>query len=125
MYKKDSKNINLSNEDSKLLKTTLLLLFSATIIMAQTQTTPQTQTQTAPQTQTQPEPPPSTDIFVVDLTMHEGVLQLGKPVNVTHRPGYDNQPSFFSDDEIFYTSIREGQADIYAFNLRTKRLRQM
>jgi Tol biopolymer transport system component len=94
------------------------------MILAQTQTTPQTQT--APQTQTQPEPPPpSSDIFVLDLSVKDGSLQVGKATNLTHRKGYDNQPSFFFDDEIFYTSIRDGQADIYAFNLRTKRFRQM
>lgn len=108
-----------------MLNTILILLFSATITLAQTQTISQTQTQTAPQTQTQPEPPPDTDIFVVDLALKNGALQVGKAVNITHRKGYDNQPSFFSDEEIFYTSIRDGQADIYAFNLRTKRLRQM
>lgn len=133
-WKKDSKNIELSSEDSKLLNTILILLFSGTITLAQTQTIsqtqtqtePQTQTQTAPQTQTQPEPPPpSTDIFVVDLSLKDGALHVGKPINMTHREGYDNQPSFFSDEEIFYTSIRDDQADIYAFNLRTKRLRQM
>lgn len=115
-----------------MLKTILLLLFSATIGLAQTQTAPQSQTETAPQTQTQTqtqsqpsEPPPSTDIYALDLTLKDGELQVGKPVNVTHREGYDNQPSFFYNDEIFYTSIRDDQADIYAYNLRTKRLRQL
>ena len=109
-----------------MVNTILMLLFSATVILAQTQTAPQTQTQTAPQTQSQPsEPPPSTDIYVLDLTLKDGALQIGKATNVTHREGYDNQPSFFSDDEIFYTSIQDNQADIYAFNLRTKRRRQM
>jgi hypothetical protein len=61
----------------------------------------------------------------MDMTLKDGELQVGKPVNVTHREGYDNQPSFFYDDEIFYTSIRDGQSDIYAYNLRTKRLRQI
>jgi hypothetical protein len=126
MCSKDSKNIDLSSEESKLLKTILMLLFSATIALAQTQTAPQSQTQTAPQTQSQPsEPPPSTDIYVLDMTLKDGNLQLGKPINMTHREGYDNQPSFFYDDEIFYTSIHDDQADIYAYNLRTKRLRQL
>jgi hypothetical protein len=122
----DTKNINLSSEDSKLSKTLLMLLFSATIALAQTQTATQSQTQTAPQTQSQPsEPPPSTDIYVLDMTLKDGAMQVGKATNMTHREGYDNQPSFFYDDEVFYTSIRDGQADIYAYNFRTKRLRQL
>jgi hypothetical protein len=109
-----------------LFKTILMLLFSATIALAQTQTVPQSQTQTAPQTQSQPsEPPPDTDIYVLDLTLKDGALQVGKATNMTHRKGYDNQPSFFYDDEIFYTSIRDDQSDIYAYGLRTKRLRQI
>lgn len=115
-----------------MLKTILMLLFSAAIGLAQTQTALQSQTQTAQQTQTAPqtqsqpsEPPPDTDIYVLDMTLKDGVLQVGKATNMTHRKGYDNQPSFFYDDEFFFTSIRENQSDIYAYNLRTKRLRQI
>jgi len=45
-------------------------------------------------------------------------------MNITDRPGYDNQPSF-SDDEhgIFFTSVREdAQADIYRYDISTKRI---
>ena len=35
-------------------------------------------------------------------------------VNITNRPGYDNQPAF-DGSAILYTSIRSGQADIWRF----------
>lgn len=63
--------------------------------------------------------PPGTDIFIVDMSERDGKLQFGKPVNITKRQGYDNQPSFFPDGKsLFYTSIREDrQADIYKYTI--------
>lgn len=62
---------------------------------------------------------PSTDIYLADLRVDDGRVMVGAPVNVTNRPGYDNQPFFLPDGRGFlYTSIREdGQADIYRYDL--------
>jgi dipeptidyl aminopeptidase/acylaminoacyl peptidase len=62
--------------------------------------------------------PPGTDIFLMPLTRSGGALSTGTPRNITARAGYDNQP-FFSPDgrSIYYTSQREGQTDIYRFDL--------
>jgi dipeptidyl aminopeptidase/acylaminoacyl peptidase len=51
-------------------------------------------------------------------------MVLGKPVNVTHRAGYDNQPAFTPDGRsVYYTSTREdGQADIYRYDLTARRI---
>jgi dipeptidyl aminopeptidase/acylaminoacyl peptidase len=66
--------------------------------------------------------PPATDIFLAPLRMQRGNLVVGTPVNVTNRPGYDNQPSFTPDSRtLFFTSVRgDAQADIYKYDLRTK-----
>jgi hypothetical protein len=51
--------------------------------------------------------PPSTDIFLVDISKVQGALKFGTPVNVTNHPGYDNQPSFLPDGSgVLYTSLR-------------------
>ena len=44
-------------------------------------------------------------------------------MNITDRPGYDNQPAFTWDQKgIFFTSVREdAQADIYRYDIATKR----
>src|SRR2546426_10698678 len=65
--------------------------------------------------------PPATDIYVASLRVVDGRVQVGTPVNVTARPGYDNQPFFLPDGGAFlYTSIRaDSQADIYRYDLRT------
>src|SRR5258708_16942898 len=51
-----------------------------------------------------------------------GRVSVGVPVNVTARPGYDNQPFFLPNGRAFlYTSIREdSQADIYRYDIDTK-----
>lgn len=52
----------------------------------------------------------------------DGRITVGRPVNVTNRPGYDNQPSFTADGrELFFTSVREdAQADIYKYSIGSK-----
>lgn len=62
--------------------------------------------------------PPGTDIFVMPLAREGGKLTVGKPVNITARPGYDNQPHFTPDGRsILYTSQREGQTDIFRYSI--------
>jgi hypothetical protein len=65
--------------------------------------------------------PPDADIFLVDLTYKNQAIQVGKPVNITQRKGYDNQPSFAPNSKsILYTSMREDrQTDIYRFDLES------
>jgi hypothetical protein len=62
---------------------------------------------------------PATDIYLVDMKMHSGLVELGKPVQITEWQGYDNQPMFLPDGKsFFYTSIRDdAQADIYQYTI--------
>ncbi len=66
--------------------------------------------------------PPATDIYLAPLRMQDGRIVVGAPVNVTARPGYDNQPYFLPDGRAFlYTSVREdSQADIYRYDIDQK-----
>lgn len=63
---------------------------------------------------------PSTDIFVVDLQLKDGTYTFGKPLNITNRPGYDNQPSFTDDGKnLLYSSVRDsGQTDIFMYTFK-------
>lgn len=67
--------------------------------------------------------PPGTEIYLVPLRVGGGVAALGTPINITLRPGYDNQPSFTPDGRaVLYTSIRDdGQADIYRYDIGSRR----
>jgi hypothetical protein len=64
----------------------------------------------------------SSDIFLAEVSGRgAGPLRLGAPVNLTLRPGYDNQPHFTPDGgSILYTSIRETQADVYRLELSSR-----
>jgi dipeptidyl aminopeptidase/acylaminoacyl peptidase len=66
--------------------------------------------------------PPSTDIYLAPVHEQRGRLVIGTPVNVTNRPGYDNQPSFTPDSRaMLFTSVRaDRQADIYRYDLRAR-----
>jgi hypothetical protein len=65
--------------------------------------------------------PSNPEIFVMPLTVRGASVTLGKAVDITNRPGYDNQPSFTADGEIYFTSVRaDSQADIYKYNLEAK-----
>jgi len=72
--------------------------------------------------------PPATDIFLAPLSISaEGRPVVGKPVNITNRPGYDNQPAFTPDSKsILFTSIHEdGQSDIYRYDLGPKTITRL
>lgn len=61
---------------------------------------------------------PGTDIWVAALDAD--ALAFDGWLNVTARPGYDNQPGFTPDGRaILYTSQRDGQTDIYRYELAT------
>lgn len=64
----------------------------------------------------------STDIYLAPLSLPNGRIVIGAPVNVTNRPGYDNQPSFTPDSKsILFTSTHEdAQSDIYRIDVATR-----
>jgi len=62
-------------------------------------------------------PPAGTDIFVFDLKEKKGKISLSKGKNVTKRKGYDNQPAFFNNDYILYSSFDKDQNDIMIVDL--------
>jgi hypothetical protein len=66
---------------------------------------------------------PNTDIFLAPLTRAGSSLVVGPAMNVTHRPGYDNQPSFLPDGSaILYTVVDStGQADIWRYDIASRR----
>jgi hypothetical protein len=67
---------------------------------------------------------PDTDIWLFPL---DKKAQITGSLNITNRPGYDNQPSFSVDGKsIYYTSIREDkQADIYLYAVKSKKTKQL
>ena len=62
---------------------------------------------------------PETDIWLFKIEKKENVYLYTNPLNVTHRVGYDNQPTFSLDGKsILYVVIDSTkQADIYQYNI--------
>lgn len=61
---------------------------------------------------------PATDIFLADMAVRDGRLEIGVPINVTARDGYDNQPWLLPDGTGFlYSSERDGQTDIFRYDI--------
>ncbi|MFM7216591.1 MAG: hypothetical protein ACKO1U_01080, partial [Bacteroidota bacterium] len=69
---------------------------------------------------------PDTDIFVAEIEWNDGSPTVKKPVNMTKRPGYDNQPYFNHDGNGFYfTAINKDttQSDIYVSDFKKHTIR--
>jgi tricorn protease-like protein len=73
--------------------------------------------------------PPSTDIYLAPISVTAGRLEVGMPMNITARKGYDNQPSFLPDGSgILYTAIQTNpsgpqaptQTDIFQYDIASQ-----
>src|SRR5262249_43897471 len=65
-----------------------------------------------------PAAPPDPDIFLATFSAR-GTPAVARALNITHTPGYDNQPSFTPDGaSILFTSNRgDRQTDIYRYDI--------
>ncbi|HYX28402.1 MAG TPA: hypothetical protein VE863_07540 [Pyrinomonadaceae bacterium] len=91
-----------------------------------------TKAQTSSPSPTPAATPPPTDIYIVeinkrhDFKTHTDVLKFGEPKKITDFLGYNNQPFFMPDGHtILYTSIRNKQADIYEYDIKTGATKQI
>jgi len=70
----------------------------------------------------QAQDPPGTDILLLTLPRDGTAPHAEDAVKVTDRAGYDNQPTFTPDgNALLYTSMRDGQTDIYRYFIRAGR----
>ena len=70
-----------------------------------------------------PSAPPNTEIYLAPLARRGDSIIVGTAENITHRVGYDNQPSFLPDASgLLYTAIgADGQADVWRYDIRSRR----
>ena len=72
---------------------------------------------------------PESDVWLVPYaTGPDGSLEFGDPVNVTQRPGYDNQPHFTRDGRSFWYTIYDGhtmQSDIWRYDIGPETVAQI
>jgi Tol biopolymer transport system component len=71
--------------------------------------------------------PPATEVYLAPLSKSGSTVKIGTPVNISHSPEYDNQPSFLTGSSaILFTSRRDGkQTDIYRYDIKTKQIAQL
>ncbi len=54
----------------------------------------------------------NTEIFLFDLSVTNDNYKFTNGKNISNNEGYDNQPSFVNDNQILFSSTRNGQTDI-------------
>lgn len=66
---------------------------------------------------------PGTEIWLVDLhDTQQAVSVVDQPINITRRPGYDNQPAFSNDgSQVLYTRMEGEATDIWAVDLAIRK----
>jgi len=76
--------------------------------------------------------PPASDIFVIEVGSKRNKEtedlepNFSEPKKITDYAGYNNQPFFLPDGhKILYTSIRNSQADIYQYDLKSGKTTQV
>lgn len=60
---------------------------------------------------------PNTEVYLLDIGEENGKISLSNLRNISNNEGYDNQPSFYDDDTIIFSSTRNGQTDIAKFEI--------
>ncbi len=59
----------------------------------------------------------NTEVFIVTLETDSEGMRFDALQNISKNPGYDNQPSFYNDNQVLFSSTRNGQTDIAAYAL--------
>ncbi|GAA4272161.1 hypothetical protein U6A24_11695 [Aquimarina gracilis] len=60
----------------------------------------------------------NTEVYLFDLTTKDNTFNLRNQRNISNNKGYDNQPSFYNDNIVLFSSSRNNQTDIAAYNIR-------
>jgi hypothetical protein len=61
-----------------------------------------------------------TDIHLFNLNTTKGNISVTDHQNISNNDGYDNQPSFLTDDKIVFASTRSGQTDIAQYSTNSR-----
>ena len=60
---------------------------------------------------------PNTEVYLFDLEISGDSIVLSNKINISDNDGYDNQPSFYDDHTIIFSSTRDGQTDIREYSI--------
>lgn len=60
----------------------------------------------------------STEVYLAELKQENDSLRIDSIINISNNEGYDNQPSFFDNDKIIFSSTRNQQTDIVLYTIK-------
>jgi hypothetical protein len=60
---------------------------------------------------------PNTEVYLFDINTTADGLIVSNQRNISKDPGYDNQPSFASNDQILFAANNKGQTDIAEYSM--------
>lgn len=60
---------------------------------------------------------PNTEVYLLDIHAKDGKISLSNLRNISNNEGYDNQPSFYDDNTILFSSTQNGQTDIAKYEI--------
>lgn len=61
-----------------------------------------------------------TEVYVFNISPAYEGLEIMNSQNISNNKGYDNQPSFISNETLVFAANNEGQTDILEYNLNSK-----
>lgn len=61
----------------------------------------------------------NTEVYLLDIKTVNGKTEMVNPRNISNNEGYDNQPSFYNENTILFSSTRRGQTDIAKYDVKT------
>ncbi len=59
----------------------------------------------------------NTDVFLLNLKNTSREVTPGEYINLSGKEGYDNQPSFYNDHLVLFSSTRKGQTDVALYSI--------
>ncbi|SNR42696.1 hypothetical protein SAMN04488009_1610 [Maribacter sedimenticola] len=62
----------------------------------------------------------STEVYLTNLEMEIDSLYINNAINISNNEGYDNQPSFFDNDNLLFAATRNGQTDIALYHINDR-----
>jgi hypothetical protein len=60
----------------------------------------------------------NTEVYLFDIVPNKNTLTLTNQRTISNNDGYDNQPSFYNDNQVLFASTRNQQTDIATYNVR-------
>ncbi|MEH6408271.1 MAG: hypothetical protein V7767_13405 [Leeuwenhoekiella sp.] len=64
----------------------------------------------------------NTEIYLFDLVPKNASFEVKNGQNISNNAGYDNQPSFYDNEAILFSRMRNEQTDVAKYDMKTKEI---